>query len=407
MRNIVIQNLTITLISKFFSFISFALIAKYLSEADYGNYIFIIMVLSLLPLLQFGSMHGTVLLYPKFIVNQDKDEKELFIYSNYISHFFQLCSFFLLFFIDFNLSNFIVFIIGSSFLLSLYNENCIKYLNSIFKFQKSNIINGFNQVMKPLTVLLFFYIFKSIESIFAAYLFVNILTVIISFFIIEIKITNLKIVTLKKIFKAIYKIGFYVYLSWSIDIIFRTVDRWFILNFYSLEELALYGFTSSLALNIWLVAMSFFVPYTQLLYRSVAEKKYIESKKIINNTNKKLLILLFIISLIAIVCYPFFIEFFVKKYFNSEFLFFVLVLCSIFLSINNMYIYYMISNGFHFLLLKFQVVILILNLILNSIFVFFHLDIIFYSYSTLVSLLLYFLLVKRFVDKNIIANLNQ
>jgi len=236
---------------------------------------------------------------------------------------------------------------------------------------------------------------------------VNILTVIISFFIIEIKITNLKIVTLKKIFKAIYKIGFYVYLSWSIDIIFRTVDRWFILNFYSLEELALYGFTSSLALNIWLVAMSFFVPYTQLLYRSVAEKKYIESKKIINNTNKKLLILLFIISLIAIVCYPFFIEFFVKKYFNSEFLFFVLVLCSIFLSINNMYIYYMISNGFHFLLLKFQVVILILNLILNSIFVFFHLDIIFYSYSTLVSLLLYFLLVKRFVDKNIIANLNQ
>ena len=56
----------------------------------------------------------------------------------------------------------------------------------------------------------------------------------------------------------------------------------------------------------------------------------------------------------------------------------------------------MISNNFLFILLKYQSVILFLNVILNSIFSYFHLDIICFGYSTVFTLGLYFLLVRRY-----------
>lgn len=55
----------------------------------------------------------------------------------------------------------------------------------------------------------------------------------------------------------------------------------------------------------------------------------------------------------------------------------------------------MISNNFHFVLLKYQVFILVLNLILNGVFAYYHLDILYYSYSTIICLAIYFILVRR------------
>ncbi len=201
---------------------------------------------------------------------------------------------------------------------------------------------------------------------------------------------------LKKYIKIIYQIGFFIYLTWAIDILFRTADKWFISQFYSLEELATYGFTSSLAMNIWLLAMSFFAPYTQVLYKYVAQEKFIDVKNTVESTNKKLYVLLLIVSVVAIVAYPFVLELVIKKYFDTELLFFVLVVSAIFLSINNMYIYYMISNNFHFVLLKYQMTVLTLNLLMNCIFAYYHLDILYYSYSTIISLFIYFILVRRY-----------
>jgi hypothetical protein len=67
MKKIISQNLLITIGSKFFGFISFVYIAKVLTESDYGVFVYITMLLSLLPLLQLGSMHGTMILLPKYI----------------------------------------------------------------------------------------------------------------------------------------------------------------------------------------------------------------------------------------------------------------------------------------------------------------------------------------------------
>ena len=226
-----------------------------------------------------------------------------------------------------------------------------------------------------------------------------------SFCLVPLTFYNIKFYSFKKIVFEIYKIGFFVYLIWAIDLLFRTADRWFISTFYSSEELATYGFTSSLAMNIWLLSMSFFGPYSQLLYTYVAQKDFISVKNIVETTNKKVYVFLAVTSIIAVITYPLFLEIIVKRYLGTEFLFFVLILSAIFLSINNMYIYYMISDNHHFVLLKYQFIILALNLILNSIFVFYHTDILYYSYSTIFSLGIYFILVKRYFYADILKKI--
>jgi len=155
-------------------------------------------------------------------------------------------------------------------------------------------------------------------------------------------------------------------------------------------------------MNIWLVAMSFFSPYTQLLYKAVAQNDFFKVKEIVENTNKNLYILISVISIVTIIAYPYLLEFIVHKYFDTYYLFFILVIVSIFLSVNNMYIYYMISNDLHFVLLRYQIIILTINLLLNGLFSFYHLNLVYFAYSTILSLVIYFILVRRYfyVDIN-------
>jgi len=401
LRKIVLQNLSIAFISKAIGFLSFIFIARSLSENDYGIYIYILMVMSLLPLLQLGSLHGTSILLPKHITNPNENEVELFVYSNIISHIIQFVAVLTLFLFDIDLNRLIILVIGANFFFSLYTQNAIGLLNSNQEFQKANIIKAFEQLLKPTLVLSFFYFYRNLESIFISQLLATFFILLISILKVPIKSIRIDTGRFKEKAIVIYKIGFFVYIVWAIDIIFRTADRWFISKFYSLEELATYGFTSSLALNIWLIAIIFFEPYGHILYTLVAEKKYIYVKKIVRRTNNKLYVLIFIVSLISIIVYPYVLELVIKKYYGTEILFFVLVISSVLLSINSMYIYYMIGNNFHFILLKYQAIVLALNLLLNGIFAFYHMDILYYSYSTIFSLLLYYILVRRFYNFDI------
>jgi membrane protein len=359
------------------------------------------MVLSLLPLLQLGSMHGTVILLPKYIVDK-KNENELFLYSNIISHIIQFIGASILFLLNIKLSSLVLLIIAANFFFSHYAENVKIFLNSKHEFEKVNFLKSLDEILRPFITILIFYYYQNIESIFIAQFIVASITFLVSFCLVPLVFNDIKFYSFKKKVFEIYKIGFFVYLIWAIDILFRTADRWFISTFYSSEELAMYGFTSSLAMNIWLLSMSFFGPYSQLLYTYVAQKDFISVKNIVETTNKKVYVFLAVTSIIAVITYPLFLEFIIKRYLGTEFLFFVLILSAIFLSINNMYIYYMISDNHHFVLLKYQFIILALNLILNSIFVFYHTDILYYSYSTIFSLGIYFILVKRYFYADIL-----
>lgn len=388
--------MSISIGAKAIGFFSFIYIAKVLSENDYGSFVYITMVLSLLPLLQLGSMHGTVVLLPKYIANPQKDEKELYTHSNYISHTIQFIATFILFLFDIKLNMMILVVIGANFFFSHYVQNAQMYLNAQHEFQKANIIKGIDQIIKPIAILLLFYQFNNIESIFLGHFLVTLIAFFASVLIVPFHFITIDLKGFRSSLQAIYRLGFFVYLIWAIDILFRTIDKWFISQFYTLQELAEYGFTSSLAMNVWLLAMSFFAPFAQVLYTHVAQGKFTDVKKTVEDTNKKLYILLALISTLAIVFYPFVLKYFVYKYFETEFLFATLVVTSVFLSINNMYIYYMISNNLHFVLLKYQGLILSLNMLLNGVFAYLHLDIVYYSYSTILSLGLYFILVRRY-----------
>ena len=395
MRKIVFQNLSITIISKLIAFVLFLYVAKILSTTDYGIFVYIGMLVSLLPLFQLGSMHGTSILLPKYIVSKEKNEKDLFYTYTCISHLLQVLSVGILFFFDIELNLKVLIVIAFNFVLTKYIEGAQMFLNANLKFEKSNIIKSVDQILKPLITLFFFVYYSTIESIFIAQLVATIISFSVSICYVKFELKRIdfyeEIITLK----AIYKLGFFIYITWAIDILFRTADRWFISQYYSIEDLATYGFTSSLAMNLWLLSMSFFSPFTQVLYKYVAENNFIEVKKVIEATNRKLYILLGAVSLVAVFSYPFLLEFVVQKYFETHLLFVVLILVSIFLSINNMYIYYMISNNLHFVLLKYQSIILIINLTLNCLFTYLHLDIIYFGYSTILSLIIYYILVRR------------
>ena len=223
------------------------------------------MIISLLPLLQLGSFHGTSILLPKHIANPNENEVELFVYSNIISHIIQFGAVFTLFLFDIDLNRLIILVIGANFFFSLYTQNALGYLNSNLEFQKANIIKAIEQLLKPSLVFVLFYFFRKIETIFIAQLIATFFILLISLYIVPLKKTSFDFRIFREKVATIYKIGFFVYLVWAIDIVFRTADRWIISEFYSLGELARYGFTSNLALNIWLIALIFCAPYSQVV----------------------------------------------------------------------------------------------------------------------------------------------
>jgi O-antigen/teichoic acid export membrane protein len=211
----------------------------------------------------------------------------------------------------------------------------------------------------------------------------------------------------KKLLRQLYRVGFFIYLTWATDLVFRTADRWFISQFYSKNELASYGFASSLANNVWILCLAFIAPYAQLLYKNVSEGDFKSVKSLVKNTNKKVYILVGVTSLAVAIVYPFLTSHILDKYTETYFLALVLVLVSVFLSINNMYIYYMNINNLYFTLLKSQSIVLAVNLTLNAYIAFRHLDTIYFGLSTAVSLVLYFILVKYSYERNLKLKLDQ
>lgn len=400
MKKIITQNIFISLFSKIISFLSFLYIATILSKNDYGLLVYFNMVIALLPLLQLGSMNGTTLLLPKLLKKSKEQAQQLFFYSNSISHIIQVVSALSLIFILDELNTKLLLVIGSSFILSLYGNSAQVYLNAQHEFEKANIIAAIERILVPIVIFLSFWLIKTIESIFYGQLIGTILLFFLSLYICPLPKIKFNLGEFLKNGQSIYKIGFFVYIVWAIDIIFRTSDKWFISRFYDNKELAEYGFTSSLALNIWLVILNFLAPYSQVLYTQVAENDYLAAKKTVEKTNFKVYIFLLLLSSVVLLVYPF-VTNFINKYSGTYYLMATLVAVSAFLSINNMYIYYIISNNLHFKLLKYQAIVLIVNISLNSVFAFIHADITAYSYSTIISLGVYFLMVRKCFYKDI------
>ena len=390
MRKVIIQNLSITMISKILSFILFILMAKILTEEEYGQLVQITMILSLLPLLHFGSTQGAAVQLPRLFAKKE-NHRGLFDSYNAFSNVVQLVSGFIVYFVIDITNNYFILIVILNYIMSKYVENVQIYLDSKLDFLISNKIKSLDQICKPLFAILCVLIYPSVISLFFGYL----ISTFISFVACLYFVNGFGFkVNFKNDIPALFKIGFLVYISWALDMLFRSSDRWFINYFYDAKTLGEYGFSSNLALNIWLLSMSFFSPYASILYNKSALNDYKGILDTVESTNKKLYFLISIVSIIAIGLYPVLVNLIIDKYHETHVLFSLLVVVSILLSINNMYIYYFVSQDNVLLLIKFQVLILIINFFMNLMVPYLDLSYIYFAISTIVSLLLYHIVLR-------------
>jgi len=404
MQRIIRQNIAIMGLSKGFSFVLFLYIAKQLSQEEYGSYIYIIMVLSLMPLLQFGSRHGATVLLPKAIAKKDGCDEDVFLNYSSVSIIIQAFSIVVLLFLNLEVGTLSVLAIGVTFFLLKLVENAQLKLNSNMEMASSNVIKAVDQVFRPVLTFAFFLYFNTLSSVFWGQLAAVAIAFGVSLFYVPL---TFKLKLNLNLLKRLYKVGFFIYLIWATDILFRTADRWFISQFYEKGDLATYGFVSSFSMNLWILSLAFIAPYAQLMYKNVSESNFSAVNKLIGDTNKKLYYLMSATFLGMMVVYPIIVDHVLHKYRDTFLLMLVLALVSIFLSLNNMYIYYMNINEMHFVLLRRQMFVLIVNLASNMILAYLHLGIVYFGFSTFMCLVLYFLMVRSCYKKDIKKKLDS
>lgn len=171
--------------------------------------------------------------------------------------------------------------------------------------------------------------------------------------------------------------------------------------FYSLEELAAYGFAASLAFNIWGVGLAYLAPYAQLLYRSIAKDDWTEVRGVIRKANRELYALMVMMIVAAVGLYPFVLKYIVKRYDGTWALFSVLAIASFFLAANNMQIYYLSATYQQFRMLKYQLVLVGASGVLYLIASVFSLPLFTLSILTLLALLVYWAVITLYVAADI------
>ncbi len=399
MKNIIIQNIFISFFSKGILFLTFIFLSRELSVDKYSVYVYVSLILNFLPFFQLGSSHGISILLPKLSLSNAKEKKEIFLSYSIISICLQFIVF-IIFFLKVKLDNYILLVICVDFILSKLIENSQIYLNSHLIFQKANNIKFFEQVFKPVFIFLFFYFYRSLESVFYSKLFTTIMLLFLVFNKEVFKYLKYSLTTISfsKLFlngQLIYKTGFFVFISWAFDLLFRSSDLWIVKHFYSNYDFAQYGFTSSLAMNLWLFAMSYFAPYSNLLYSYVAKGEYDNVRNIVKTTNRKIFVIIAILIIFSLSFYPFLINFFVKKYEDSYLLFGLMTISAFALTMNNMYIYYLVSTGKFKEILKIQSLIVLLNFLLLLCCAKLNLSTKYVCCSTILSLSLYYFIVRN------------
>jgi len=400
MHKVITQNLAITIFAKSLSFLLLLYVAKELSKDSYGMFIYVTMILSYLPLLHFGSLNGFAIEYPKVIEQDEKDVYAYFCNYAFFSNLIQILIAFIIFFLNIQVSKFTVFIVFLNFIIAKYIDNVRIYLSSHLEFYKVNLIKLFIEIISPIITFVMFWYLRNIDALLISPFLVNLclLCLILGYLKIKVISPNAK---LWGNIKSIYKAGILIYFTWALDLIFQGLDRVLISQFYPMNKLAEYGFASNCAMTINLLSVSFIAPYSQLLFREVAQKNWINAHALIGSTNSKLHMLILFAALAGIIFYPIVIMNFVVKYGQTYLLFIVLIFPSILLCVNNMQIYYMTSTHQTNILIKYQLIVLIINITLNIVNISFRVDIIYIALSTTITLLIYYYLLNNYVFKDL------
>ncbi|WP_412474022.1 lipopolysaccharide biosynthesis protein [Halobacteriovorax sp. YZS-1-1] len=383
-----------TILSKILSFMMFLILGKELTEINFGQLVYVNLIISYIPMMQIGLMNGAAVLIPKHSISSNESVLDYFNDFNISSLLLHSVSFIFLLIPVFELDTTLTLIILVDLFFKKLIENLNLYLRSLLKLQRSIYVKVFDELLRVIIVLSFFMYNKSLRGIFEGHLIASILT----FFLILYLVPEYNFRFFSRQYKVnlreVFNIGFLIYISWLFDLLFRSLDKILIKGFMSIEDLAIYGFCSSLAINIWVLSLSYFSPYAQLLYRLVVEERFLKADLLIKKVNRFHLRLLTLAFVGASLFYPLITKYFVKKYDEAYFTFIILLAAFGMLSRCNMYIYYMNCNRMQKKIIKHQLVIICINIILNLISAYYFRDIFYFSIATLVSALIYYKTLK-------------
>jgi len=410
LKKIVFQNMLISVCGKGISFLNMLYLASQLSKDEYGNYLYILLIFIYLPILHFGSMNGFAIEYPKYLNTKDEHTTQSLLgHFFYFSLFFNIFISLAFFILKLNLAVLTLLMILMFFNNVKFIDNVNIYFSSRLELEKANGIKFITELLIPSSVLVLFYFYRSFEIIFFAQAFASILGIILIFLVLKFKMPKLIIGKdlLIDNLKHLYKIGFFIFIIWVIDTLFKSLDRWFVAEFYSKGKLAEYGFSSNIASIIFLFSLSFISPYSQVLFREVSFSNWTEVKELLNRINRKILLSNIILTVLVVISYPVLTTYFIPKYKDSYYLLLTMIPASIILSQVNLYIYFMTSTYQSKKLLLFQLISLTNHLILNGVIIYFHLGIVFFSITSGITLFIYFLQLKIFVKKDLQEKLKK
>ncbi|SDP19557.1 lipopolysaccharide biosynthesis protein [Desulforhopalus singaporensis] len=408
MRMILAHNLIVAWLAKILGFALSLYVARVLAPSEYGHYVFIVMVISLIPIAQLGALQGIVVELPKRLRCLTGTGKGL--YSSYAvtSQLLQLVSIFVLFFLsDESVSALGLVALGVHLLLSKVHENCKVLMGAHLEFYGQIKIRWIDEIIRPLALGVSFYMYPGIDALFIghAVVTVSLVTIIQVCFkdAIAWKIGRNFSADLKKI----YSVGFFIFLVWGQDLLFRSIDRWFIKIFYTTEDLAIYGFVSALAIHIWGVGLAYLAPYAQLLYSTVANEEWPEVEKLIRKANRELYLLMGALCGAAIIVYPIVTTYIVGRYESSWPIFCILAIASFCLAANNMQIYYMSSTRQQFLMIRYQFGLVIGGCLFDLIASLHAAPIIVLAICTLICLLIYCFFLTRYVRRDLALRISN
>jgi len=358
------QNLLIILFSKSLALCINLFAAKFLPKEQFGFFVYYILILSFVPLLQLSSLKGLILLYPKEKINP---ENGIYFFQNYntfsiIMHIFTSLAIFIF---DLNVSLPIMFCIYLSLIFEKYIENKYVYFSTHHLFYKLNIFKATQEIGIPVFRLIGIYYFTSIEILFITPTFINL--IIALYFLYTTKLRDFKInLHFFSHNKTILLFSIPLLMIWLGEALFRGIDKIFINWFYSKLDLANYGFASSLSIVAWLFIQGYAAPYMQQIFDTISKNDVHKLKHEVISLLKKIFVGSLMICVAGPILYHILTLNFLQNYQKQETVFLVLLINSSFLGVIGILSQILASLNQSFVVVKIFAGGILFNVFLNS-----------------------------------------
>jgi O-antigen/teichoic acid export membrane protein len=390
LKKYIVQNYISLIFSKGISLLNVIYLAKALEKVEFGNYQNILIFSSIIAFSHLGIESSFPILFSKKNIN--KSIANSYLVNNLITSFLLKVLFLpVIFILNFGLNSAILFLIIPNLILTPFFNYTRTYFDTNLIFQKSINIRYLMEILIPLFSLIGLIFFKDLKGFFLGQSFSSILIFLVCIF--NLKDTDFKIVSsFKNDLKESFKWGYLIIITAFLDLALKQIDRWFISKYYSISDLADYGFASNFAFIILAISSSYLSQYNALVKDFFSKQKLNEGFSLINKLQKNLFFLILIIIVFSVSLYTPFLKIVIGKYLNTTQLFSVLAASTLFFCLSDQYIGALNYHKRTLKLIANQSLTLSISLLLNFSVVILKLETIYFAYTTLFVIFIYFLL---------------